>query len=134
MAVILFTVKRQFATVYLDDIAVFLKTPEKHIDHIPHVLTLPNNAEVTLKIKKGKFSTDKINYLGYDIRPRRLEIAGHTTEAIGGLQPPMSTTKLRSIQGLCKVFRRLVPNFARLASPLNMHLQKYQPATFATLK
>lgn len=96
MVIILSTVKWQIALVYLDDIVVFSRTPEKHIYHVQHVLTLLNNARATLKLKKCKFFTDTIDYLGHVIRPRRLEIASHKTDTIRGFQPPTLITELRS--------------------------------------
>lgn len=67
------------------------------------------------------------------IRPRRLEIALHTTDAISGLKTPTNLTELRSFLGLCNVFRRFAPNFTFLAAPLNMKLKINQPATLGPL-
>lgn len=103
MDVILSTVKWQFALVYLDDIVVFSRTPVEHIDHVRHVLTLLHDDGVILKLKKCRFFTDTIDYLSHVIRPRRSEIASHTTDAIRGLQTPTSPTELRSFLGLCNV-------------------------------
>lgn len=46
--VILASLEWQFALGYLDDTFFFLKTPEKHIDHIEQVLTLVRHAGDTL--------------------------------------------------------------------------------------
>lgn len=112
---------------------MFSGAPEEHIDHVRHVLTLLNNAGVTLKLKKFTFFMDTIDYLGHVIRLKRLEIANHTAEAIHGLRPPTSLTELRSFLGLFNVSRRFVPKFARLAAPLNKRLRKDQPFTFGPL-
>lgn len=127
------TLRWQYALSYLDDIVIFSRTPQEHIGHVRKVLTLLHDAGVTLQLKKCKFFTETINYLGHVIRPRRLDISSHTTDAIRGLKALTSLTELRSFLGLCNVFRRFVPNFARLAAPLHQRLKKDQPATFGSL-
>lgn len=44
----------EFVLVYLDEIVMFSKTPEKYIDHVKQLLTLLQCAEATLKLKKLK--------------------------------------------------------------------------------
>lgn len=44
MDIILSLVKGQFALVYLNDIVVFSKAPDEHIDHVRQALKLFNDA------------------------------------------------------------------------------------------
>lgn len=85
--ILLMTVKWQFALVYLEDIVTFSTTPRQHIEHTKKVLGLLSKAGVSLKLKKCRFFTTTIDYLGHVIRPGRLEIASHTGDAIRGLKP-----------------------------------------------
>lgn len=66
--VVLSTVKWQFALVYLDDTFVFPGIPEEHTSYVQHVLTLPNNTEATLKLKKCEYFRDTIHCLDQVIR------------------------------------------------------------------
>lgn len=96
-------------------------------------LTPLNDADVTLRLKKSKFFTESIDYLGHMILPRSLEIASHTTDTIRGLQPSTNVPDLRSFLRLKTVFRCIVPNFARIVAPLNRKLCRDQPPIFGTL-
>lgn len=66
------TVKWQTALVYLEDILIFPELLEKHIIHFKHVVTILQKAGVTLKLKKCRFCTKVIHYLGHVIRLRWL--------------------------------------------------------------
>lgn len=88
---------------------------------------------MNVKLKKFRFHIETIEYLAYVIRSRCLDIASNTTDVIRGLQAPTNLTELRLFLALCNVFRKFVPNFARLAAPLNEKLQKDLPPTFGPL-
>ena len=45
-------------------------------------------------------------------------------EAVKRFKEPATQTELQSFLGLCNVYRRFVPNFARTAAPLNAFLRK----------
>lgn len=109
---------------------IFLRTPEELIDHVRQVLTLLYDAGVTLNRKKPEFSTNCIDYLGHVTRPARLEVSTRATDAICELKFLTTVTKLRSLSGLCLVFRQFVPKFARVAAPLNKKLFEGQQQTF----
>lgn len=110
-------VEWQFALVYIDNIVVFSRSIAEQIDHVKHVLPLLRHAGVILKLKKCKFLTETIDYMGHVTCPRRLKNASHTTDAIERLKGRRNITELKSFLNLFNAFRRLVPNLARFASP-----------------
>ena len=110
--------------VSLDDIIVFSKTAEEHVDHVRDVLTVLKEAGFSLKLKKCKFFATYVDYLGHVTRPGRLEVATKNTEAVKRFKEPTTQTELRSFLGLCNIYRRFVPNFARIAALLKAFLRK----------
>lgn len=56
MGIILYFDKWQFALVYQDEIVIFSKLPDEHIDDVQLILTLLNNAEVKVMLKSSNSS------------------------------------------------------------------------------
>lgn len=103
-------VKWQCALIYLDDFIILLRTPDEHIRHIRLILTLLQNAGVTLKFKICKFFSNRINQLGHVIQPWPLQVSTDTLDAICRLRNPTTVTEFQSSLGLCKLFLCLCRN------------------------
>lgn len=50
-----------------------------------------------------------------------------TKDTVTALRYPTTKTELRSLLGLCSVYRRFAPRFAGKAAPLNEELRKEAP-------
>ena len=110
--------------VYLDDIIIYSRSFDDHLSHVVEILdTLASNG-LTLKLRKCHFFKSSVDYLGHVIRPGYLEVAEKNTEAVRKAVYPRTQTELKSFLGSCNVYRRFIPNFARVAAPLNSLLRK----------
>ena len=125
--ILLMRYKWKTCLVYLDDIIIFSKSVDEHIDHVDEVLQTLREAGLTLKLKKCNFFVSSVNYLGHTIKPGRLEVANRNQEAIQQAKPPETKTQVRSFVGMCNVYRRFVPNFATVAAPLVELTKKEYP-------
>ena len=131
--IILSRVKRQLALVYLDDMIVYPSTAEAHLKHVREVLTLLQSAGVSLNLRKCNVFETSVDYRGHVLRLRNLEVATKNFEAIKQSKARAKHTELRSFSGMCNVYRRFVPNFDLVASPLNKKLSKDRTYSFETL-
>ena len=80
-----------------------------------------------LKLRKCEFFVEKIKYLGHVVRPGMLEFDAARAAALEQVRYPQTQTQLRSFLGLCNVYRKFVPHYAKIARPLNQLLKKGQP-------
>ena len=110
--------------VYLDDIIIFSKDFDTHIKDVDKILGTLRRSGISLKLRKCEWCTDTVKYLGHVIKPGRLTMNEAHTKSLRDVQHPTTLTELRSFLGLCNVYRRFVPNFARIAGPLNALLKK----------
>ena len=122
--IILSGLRWQVCLIYLDDVIVFSKDMEQHLDHLDQVLSLLRDAGVSLKLRKCSFFQSRVTYLGHVISPGKLSIADENRDAISEALFPQNITQLRSFLGLCNVFRRFVQGFSKIARPLNEMLKK----------
>jgi hypothetical protein len=61
--------------VYLDDIIVFSKTKEEHLEHLDAVLGRLYRAGLSLNLKKCHFIQESVSYLGHVVYPVKLAVA-----------------------------------------------------------
>jgi Reverse transcriptase (RNA-dependent DNA polymerase)/RNase H-like domain found in reverse transcriptase len=110
--------------VYLDDIIVFSSSFKEHLSHLDQVLERLYRAGLSLKLPNCQFCKDTVSHLGHVVSPVQLAVAEKNTAALQKALPPTMQTELHSFLGICNVYRRFVPGFAKIAGPLNNLLRK----------
>jgi hypothetical protein len=63
----------KFMVVYFDDILIYSKSIEEHIDHLRAVFNALCDAHLFGNLDKCTFCTDRVSFLGYVVTPQRIE-------------------------------------------------------------
>lgn len=82
MDVVLPSEKLQNALVYIEDIIIFLKTPEEYLSHMEQFLRLLQDAGMTIKLNKCFLIRKTIYYMRHVTSPRSFKAGQKITEAI----------------------------------------------------
>jgi hypothetical protein len=114
----------RFVVVYFDDILVYSKSLDEHIDHLHCVLAVLRKEKLYANLKKCSFCLDKVVFLGYVVSAKGIAVDEEKVKAIKEWPTPKSITEVRSFHGLASFYRRFVKDFSTLAAPLTEIVKK----------
>jgi hypothetical protein len=106
----------KFVIVYFDDILIYSKFLEEHIEHITFVL--PALRKEKLYANLGK-CTDKVVFLGFVVSGQGVEVDKEKIIAIHKWLPPQNLSQVRSFLELGGFYRRFVKDFSTIATLIN---------------
>ena len=117
----------RFVVVYFDDILIYSKSLEDHLDHLRAVFNALRDARLFGNLEKCTFCTNRVAFLGYVVTSQGIEVDPAKIEAIENWPQPKTVTQVRSFLGLAGFYRRFVKDFGSIAAPLNELTKKDVP-------
>ena len=108
----------KFALAYLDDIIVYSRSFEEHLEHLDQVFERLLQADLKLKLSKCEFFMQQLQFLGHMVSANGIQPDFDKVKAICNMPPPKCVKDIRAFIGMCGYYRRYIPNFAHVAGPL----------------
>ena len=109
----------RWCIIYLDDIIIFSKTPQEHIERVRGVFAKLDAAGLRLKPSKCEFFKTKISYLGHIVSKAGIETDPKKIADILAWPEPKTVTDVRSFLGFTNYYRKFIHQYAQKAKPLN---------------
>ena len=97
---ILWPFTNYFVVVYLDDILIFNKSWEDHLQHLRQVLNTLQQHQLYAILEKCSFGMMRIQYLGYIVDERRVHADPAKIQAIRDWSTPTTLANLCNFLGL----------------------------------
>lgn len=112
------------ALVYLDDIIVYSKTKQDHINKLQQVFESLRKANLKVNKNKCVFMQEEIEFLGHVLNKDGLKPNQKKIEAIRNYPMPTTLRQLRGFLGLIGYYRKFVPNLSGITKPLTEATKK----------
>ncbi|WVZ77328.1 LOW QUALITY PROTEIN: hypothetical protein U9M48_025207 [Paspalum notatum var. saurae] len=115
---------RKSVLVFVDDILVYSKTLEEHVQHLQEVFQILSQHQLFLKRSKCSFATQSLEYLGHIISGAGVSTDPSKIEAIANWSVPTDLKQLRGFLGLSGYYRKFIRHYGIISRPLYDLLKK----------
>ncbi len=105
--------------VYIDDIIIYSPSVAQHFSDLQAVLHKLQMAGLTINLKKSNFCLQEITFLGHVVNVQGIAADPSKVEAIRDYPAPTNIKEVQRFLGLAGWYHRFVPNFSRIAEPIN---------------
>ena len=108
-----------WCVVYLDDIIVYGKDPEDLLLRLGGVFEKLRKAGLKLKPSKCNFFKEEIEFLGHVVSEEGIATNPSKVQAIQDWPIPKTVHDIKSFTGFVGYYWKYIPNFSKIARPLN---------------
>ncbi|UYV74184.1 K02A2.6-like [Cordylochernes scorpioides] len=112
---------------FQDDILVYTKTWQEHIELLSKVFDKLRQYNMKLKLSKCIFGRTEVKYLGHIISHNQLKPDPGKVKSIQDFPRPDTVKKVRQFMGLANYYRKFVKDFSKISFPLVRLTRKNQP-------
>ena len=117
----------KFAMGYLDDIIIFSKTKEEHLEHLEKIFWKLREYGLKMKREKCDFFKKHLQYPGHRVSEEGFKPLPEKIKSIQNISPPKTAKEVKQFLGLARYYHKFVPRFADLSRPLtNLTRQKVE--------
>ncbi len=117
----------KFCFVFVDDILVYSKTFDEHLEHLTLVFERLKDAKLTVNLQKCSFAKKEVEYLGHIITQDGIRANPSKVSAILHMPSPQNKGDINKLNGLCSYLLNFMPNFAEHFAPISSLLKKTTP-------
>src|SRR5436189_3403049 len=117
----------KFVMDYIDDISVYSKTWEEHLQHLEEVFKRLRKAKLKINPDKCHFGAQEIQFLEHVIGIDGIKPDPAKVEKVKNFPQLGNTTELRSFVRLISYYRRFIQDFSKISKPLFELTKKDQP-------
>ena len=107
-----------FAANYLDDIIVFSRTEEDHVEHLERIFAALQIADLKIKVLKCEYFKKHVSYLGFLIGETGICCDRSEVEAIK-IATPTSIEEVHQFNGMCLYYWKFIPHYSDISRCFN---------------
>ena len=108
----------KFVVVYFDDILIYNKSKEQHLDHLKQVCSILRRENLYANLKKCSFFTDSVIFLGFVVSSKGVYADPQKVKAIMDWPDPKNIHEAHSFHGLATFYRCFIRGFSTIVAPI----------------
>lgn len=108
-----------FVAVYLDDVLVFSKNPEEHLENLRLLFERFKKFGILINASKCVLGVSELDFLGHHISSDGIGPMQKKADAIKNFAQPSTIKSLRQFLALINFYRKFLPHGAETQHPLN---------------
>jgi hypothetical protein len=114
----------KYLVVYLDNVTVYSKNREDHIQHLTHIFERCRKYGIYLNPKKDTFGVEEGKLIGHIISQAGILIDPECVKSMAQLPLPRNKKAMQSFFGKINFVRKFTPDFAETIKPLEKMIHK----------
>ena len=118
MEFVLAGVDAKTCLVYLDDVVLFNKTEEGHLETLKEVFEAVRKAGLKLKPQKCFIGKKEVTFLGHHVTREGIRPDPSNIEKVLNWPKPATDGEMKSFLGLCGYYAKFIPEYAEVSRPL----------------
>ena len=127
MTMVLSDLSWKCATAYMDDIIVFSRSPQAHIQHLKLVFDRLIAANLSIGIKKCQWMTGEVKFLGFLATTAGIKPQPDKIQAIQVIPAPIDLKGISSFLGMVGQYQRFISGYSVKTEPLRLLRKKDEP-------
>ena len=108
-----------FAANCLDDIIVFSRTTEDHMEHLEKIFEALQVADLKINVSKCEFFKKHASYLGFLIGETGIHCDRSKVEAINKITMSTSIEEVRQFNGMCLYYQKFISHYSDISKCFN---------------
>ena len=114
----------KFIVVFIDDILVFSKNEEEHVEHLRLVLQKLRGHKLYAKRSKCEFWLKEVSFLGHVVSNGGITVDPSKVNDVLSWKPPTDVSEIHRFLRLARYYRRFIEGFSEIAKPMTALLAK----------
>ena len=108
-----------FSYVYMDDVIVFSRTAEEHLQHLRHLFQRLSDHHIVVNKEKCTFANKMVRFLGHDVSEEGITVPIDKVQTMLDFPVPKTKKELERFLGLYAFVHKFIKNASSIVSPLH---------------
>ena len=101
----------KFVVVFIDNILIYLRIKEEHVEHLRTVLGIFREKKLYVKLSKYEFWMKQVKFIGYVVSRGGISVNPNKIKAMMKWERPTIVMEVRSFLELARYYRRFMKRF-----------------------